>query len=106
MTSRARFFVAGVAVSAVCFLLASMTWQYVLGLFMLAGVGWGVWLWLAELEREQQRAREARCRRRRLASGKRAPWNRQEEESADNVYQLPLRDWSRSARPGRTGAVE
>lgn len=63
MGSRVRFFGAGVAVSALCFLLASMTWQYVLGLFVLASVGWGFWSWVAELEKDRERARAERAER-------------------------------------------
>ena len=63
MGSRLRFFGAGVAVSALCILLASMTWLYVLGLFVLAGIGWGLWSWLSELEKERERARAERAER-------------------------------------------
>jgi hypothetical protein len=67
MGSRVHFFAVGVAVSALCFLLASMTWQYVLGLFVLAGMGCGVWSWLVEAERDRERARAERAERREAA---------------------------------------
>lgn len=60
MGSRFRFFGAGVAVSALCFLLASMTWQYVLGMFVLVGVGCGFWTWLTEAEKEREKMRAER----------------------------------------------
>lgn len=107
MGSRFRFFGAGVAVTALCCLLASMTWQYVLGLFVLAGVGCGVWSWLSESGRERERwLNERKARRERMsAPPAKAPAD-QSMIRTDNVYQFPVRDWSRTAGRKITEAAE
>jgi hypothetical protein len=131
MGSRFRFFGAGVAVSALCFLLASMTWQYVLGLFVLAGVGWGFWSWLAESEKDRLRARAERARRKetgefllideidekaerierpitRKRSVPQLQSTRTESRSRNknNVYQFPKRERADNDHSSRTEAAD
>lgn len=132
MGSRVRFFGAGVAVSALCFLLASMTWQYVLGLFVLAGVGWGFWSWLAESEKDRLRARAERARRKEtgeflmfddeaedIAEKFERPVTRKRSvpqlqstrtesrnRSKNNVYQFPKRERKENDHSSRTEAAD
>jgi len=102
MGSQSRTFGAGVAVTAVCFLLASVTWQYVLIFFLLAGIGWSAWSWLSELDRDRKRQVWERRKGSPLPSAERKIKSRR----TGNVYQLPLRDWPAGGVAGFTEAVD
>jgi hypothetical protein len=44
---------AGIAVLALCFLLASSSWQFLLLGFAIASIAWAIWSWSAQLRPEQ-----------------------------------------------------
>lgn len=133
MRGRVRFIVAGAALAALCLMLALMSWPYVLGLFVLAGVGWGLWSWLSELERERLRARAERLERKKRAEAERktpekgveiagctdktARFQRGPRKTTNsgkstpgrkpsNVYQFPVRERFGLDHSSRTEAVD
>lgn len=88
MLHQLRTIGAGIAVLALCFLLASSSWQCLLLGFAIASIAWACWSWSAQLRPEppaapkplefEQRPRRSRRTRR--------------EESA-NIYSFPGQEW-------------
>ena len=86
MLCQVRTIGAGIGVLAVCFMLASLSWQYVLLGFALSSIAWACWSASNQLrprKREQQLPQPLAFdpQRRRL-------------ESPDNVYSFPSQEWS------------
>lgn len=74
----------GVGVLAVCFMLASLSWQFLLLGFALASVIWAVWSWTTQFAHAQPRGKDASVEPFvRRGSGLRG----------QNVYRFPARDW-------------
>ena len=74
---------AGIAVLALCFMLASLSWQFLLLGFATASIVWACWSWSAQLRPEQPaspKPLEFQPRRRR-------------RREAGSVYSFPAQDW-------------
>jgi hypothetical protein len=77
---------AGVAVLALCFLLASSSWQFLLLGFAIASIVWAFWSWSAQLRAEQPvqpKPLEFTDERRR----------RRQRRDPATVYSFPSHDW-------------
>lgn len=82
---------AGLAVLALCFMLASLSWQFLLLGFATASAFWAFWSWSAQLRPQQPEPpmplqfelRESRRGRRRRAA----------EEQPANLYSFPTTEW-------------
>jgi hypothetical protein len=77
---------AGVAVVALCFLLASSSWQFLLLGFAIASIVWAFWSWSAQLRPEKPAQPTP------LEFGEPRRRRRQRRDPA-NVYSFPANEW-------------
>jgi hypothetical protein len=85
MLCQLRTIGAGIGVLAICFMLASLSWQYLLLGFALASIAWACW----------SCAHQLRPRKREEQLTAPAAFNpaRRRASAPDNVYDFPGKEW-------------
>lgn len=79
---------AGIGVLAVCFMLASLSWQYVLLGFAIAGISWALWSCSVQLKENDNTPRPRNVQ----------AFERRQRRSRANVYNFPV-------QPGSAGIL-
>ena len=94
MFCQSRTVGAGAAVLASSIVLMSVSWQFVLLLFSLAGIGWSFYsFFLSNEDASKARRAERKARYRVLSTREPAP---EQEGSENNIYQFPNLNWEYS----------
>jgi hypothetical protein len=81
MLSQLRTVGAGIAVLALCFTLASLSWQYLLLGFATASIAWAIWSWSAQLSAPSEKTSSP------------VPFERRRRVRRENLYDFPAQDW-------------
>ena len=83
MLCQLRTIGAGVGALAICLMLSSLSWQFVLAGFAVASIGWAFWSWSVQLSPPKVAPRKNA-----IAFQPRRRVNRQ------NLYSFPAQDWN------------
>lgn len=89
MAFQLRTFGAGVAVLALCFMLACLSWQFLLLGFATASIAWAFWSWSSQLNPPREQPRE-----------KPAQFERKRRQRRADVVQFPAQDWGNRSSTG------